>query len=929
MKNSSSVKATQPVKTLELLFKIFFGIFNASLLLVAYIGLLPFLGTVLIADAFAGQVPLDFFVPFVGLVGVPTACSVVGVMPKQRRAISLFQLFYGVEAPLLVLCAVRFFWLRDLTPGTTLLLLTALAGIVIYAHWLLHSRNVAPLAVDSEARTTASEDRKTLVQGTAQGASLAVAGLHLVGFSLLLLLAFYVTAIVAFYLLPFIVFAVPALPILLIYALILLPITVLFVGLFTASVGVAWVYLQGWWQIWQSFSRRRVWATALTVGVVAGWLALFFSLHQSPQLGAFELLASPVETPQARQELLQKQDLIRRGLVNAYLAPYRYPYHNGRYIFDLYRYSLNLPESVAQTIQAWYDALLTPFTYVGDPNVDADKASALYSQFFDTPILRGEQSAIENAIESTFDRNGAKAGLNDINARRVWLAEQQLTVTPQGDWADVELYEIYDNQTYDQQEILYYFSLPESAVMTGLWLGDTADHSKRFPFVVATRGAAQQVYNQEVNRRQDPALLEQVGPRQYRLRAFPIPPVGQGKMHLWMTYKVLQQDGGWAMPELHERRNLFWTDQTKRTVNGKLVNGKSVAAVDQWISNAPNAPKTQPVAHQISLDWGGHILAQPFAASDYQLPRGKRFAIVLDGSYSMNAHQSQLQDTFQWLQAQVLTQNTADLYLTTAAPATPERLDNLKQFNPRDAVFYGTLQPSDMLQQFLQLRGDTNYDAVLLLTDPGSYELATDRPVPLTFSDPLWLVHLGELQFAYDDATLQAIQDSGGGVSTEVQEVMQRIGTTPTLGDGTTRLNIIDGYAWYLTKTPTVTAQVINDFEPIAARQWVTHLSRYVKPDQLQELDTIHAVTQEYGIVSPYSSMLVLVNDEQRQALKQAEQAKDRFNREIEDQALPQPTDALAVSATPEPAEWLLLLVVLGFTGWSHQRQKRINSMRE
>lgn len=915
MKNSSSIEPRKLTKTSDVLFNIFFGIFNASLLLIAYIGLLPFLGTALIADTLAGQVPFDFFIPFVGLVGAPTTCSVISVLPKQRRGISLFQLFYGVEAPLLVLCAVRFFWLRDLTPATTLLLLTGLVGIVTYTHWLLHHRNAA--VIDGlEAREADAPDREP--------DSVWLTGLHLAGLSLLLLLALYAAAIIAFYIPPFVVTVIPALPVAIIYSLILLPITILFTGLFTAPLGAAWVCFRAWWQTWRTLSQQRVWATALTAGIVGGWLALFLMLHQSPQVNAFELLASPAETPQARQELLQKQDLIRRGLVNAYLAPYRYPYHNDRTILDLYRYSLKLPESVAQTFQSWYSVLLSPFTYAGDPNADATKASALYSQFFDTPIQRGERAAIENAIESTFDRSGAKAGLDDINARRVWLAEQQLTVTPQGDWADVELYEVYDNQTYDQQEILYYFSLPESAVMTGLWLGETADRSKRFPFVVATRGAAQQVYNQEVNRRQDPALLEQVGPRQYRLRAFPIPPLGQGKMHLWMTYKVLQQDGGWAMPELYEQRNIFWNSETKRTVNGK-----SVRAIDQWFPKAPDAPPASPVAHQLSLDWGGHILAQPFASSDYQLPQGKRFAIVLDGSYSMNAHQAQLKNTLRWLQDQVLTQNSADLYLTTAAPATPARIENLKQFDLKDAVFYGSLQPSDILQQFLQLRGETNYDAVVLLTDPGSYELATDRATALNMPSPLWLVHLGGLQFAYDDATLQAIQDSGGGVSTEVQEVMQRIGTTPTLGNGTTRLNIVDGYGWYLTKTPTASAAKTDGFEEIAARQWVTHLSRYVKPDQLQELDTIHAVTKEYGIVSPYSSMLVLVNNEQRQALKQAEQAKDRFNREIEDQALPQPTDLMAVSAAPEPAEWLLLLVTLGFIGWSYRRQKQVNLMSE
>ncbi|HEY9300927.1 MAG TPA: PEP-CTERM sorting domain-containing protein, partial [Phormidium sp.] len=67
---------------------------------------------------------------------------------------------------------------------------------------------------------------------------------------------------------------------------------------------------------------------------------------------------------------------------------------------------------------------------------------------------------------------------------------------------------------------------------------------------------------------------------------------------------------------------------------------------------------------------------------------------------------------------------------------------------------------------------------------------------------------------------------------------------------------------------------------------------------------------KQYGIVTPYSSMIVLVNDRQREDLKRAEKQSDRFNRAIEDQQLPQPTNLNApVSAVPEPAEWLLLLV--------------------
>ncbi|MFM7426863.1 MAG: hypothetical protein ACKO7W_18010, partial [Elainella sp.] len=126
---------------LQLCFLLFFWLFNASLLVIAYFGLLPLIGIGLIGDAFTGLVPFNLVLPFVGLVGVPTACTVVGLRVKRasQTRLSLVQLFWGIEAPLLLLCTLRFFWLRDLTPGTALLLLTGLFSVVIYGHWAIQA----------------------------------------------------------------------------------------------------------------------------------------------------------------------------------------------------------------------------------------------------------------------------------------------------------------------------------------------------------------------------------------------------------------------------------------------------------------------------------------------------------------------------------------------------------------------------------------------------------------------------------------------------------------------------------------------------------------------------------------------------------------------------------------------------------------------
>jgi putative PEP-CTERM system integral membrane protein len=415
-------------------------------------------------------------------------------------------------------------------------------------------------------------------------------------------------------------------------------------------------------------------------------------------------------------------------------------------------------------------------------------------------------------------------------------------------------------------------------------------------------------------RRVDPALLEQVGPQNYRLRVYPV--LGQGQpMNMWMTYKVMKQANSWPLPQLNERRNVYWNRNTNRTIDGK-----SIALNDQWLPDAIAADKSAPAIHQMTLPNGSNIIAKPFDANAYSLPQNKRLAIVLDGSYSMNAHRPELAKTIDWLRSNILPRNQIDLYLTASAAAQPQSVP-MANFKPDQANFYGSIKPKQMLEQFESLSktaANPKYDAVIAITDRGSYELSTDKDKPKSMSAPLWMVHLDGLPFAYDDATLSMIQHSGGSVSTEIKTVMQRIATLPSLGKDTSLLSVVDNYAWFLSQAVDPTAKPKDDgFDAIAARQWITQVSQSLQPNQLKELDAVHALAKQYNLVTPYSSMIVLVNDQQKQALKKAEQDKDRFKRDVEDkQQLP----AANVSATPEPAEWLLMAIVIVMLSIVYQR---------
>jgi putative PEP-CTERM system integral membrane protein len=98
----------------------------------------------------------------------------------------------------------------------------------------------------------------------------------------------------------------------------------------------------------------------------------------------------------------------------------------------------------------------------------------------------------------------------------------------------------------------------------------------------------------------------------------------------------------------------------------------------------------------------------------------------------------------------------------------------------------------------------------------------------------------------------------------------------------------------------------------------VLGLSKEMDGNQIAQLDTIDAIAKTYKIVTPYSSMIVLVNDEQRKALKIAEAQKDRFNRKVED-GKEQPNNPLNVRI-PEPSMIIGLVAVALFLISRRQR---------
>jgi putative PEP-CTERM system integral membrane protein len=258
-----------------------------------------------------------------------------------------------------------------------------------------------------------------------------------------------------------------------------------------------------------------------------------------------------------------------------------------------------------------------------------------------------------------------------------------------------------------------------------------------------------------------------------------------------------------------------------------------------------------------------------------------------------------------------------DVYLTASAyrGQEPSRV-GLAALDPDSIVYYGGQNAAELLAQFDALREDQSYDAVLVLTDDSGYDLGegeVEVPIP---DAPTWMVHLGgDFPLGYDDATLEAIQASGGGVAGDVEGALARLAVALGSAGGGTAYDVIDGYVWTTIPTEIAAGEPDAAFAPLAARQFILSTMQRERDemDRLETLDGLHAIAVEHSVVTPYSSMIVLVTPQQERMLDDLEARGDRFEREHEDVG---ETVAVAVTGVPEPEEWLLIALAAALLIW-------------
>ncbi len=879
--------------------------------IVALALLLPFVALPIINSVRIGAAPLHYAVYVSLMVSVPFLSLVIVWYRFRRNVVAALKFFYAVELPLMLLLLLRVVMFRDAPFAAQVVFANISLGITAYFGMLWYS----------EPRITQLGKYIDLILSTI----VALVGVYL---GLLLGLQFLPLA------LSFIEEVWQGLvnfqwadSLELLQNLVKNPLIIFYVALFfitaifflTTPVVLIVVYIQ------QFIARCRVtpWPRLFVVLVVVLFVETMVLVQGNiqPQWAAFALSETLPTANHERHKLLEKAETMREGLLNGYLASYRYLSTTGSSRSLKKRYSDLLGEGtkIPTYVQKFFNGLAAPFLYQGEGFKKEKKMAAMrYQEFFDTPIEKGERENILAAVKATWENEQNEAGLMNAASRYVLLKNQTIEIEEQGDVATITITQIVENQTYQAQEIVFHFALPEDTVITGLWMSDDIEEPQKFQHMVSPRGAAQSVYKSEVQRRIDPALLEQVGPLQYRMRAFPIPArvvenrsgrnryrdsfrgfmVSPASVRFQYTV-ALDTEGGWPMPELLEKRNVYWDKKTIRTHSPK--------SKLSWLPVRIPASKPSVLQPHIATINDGIIHAIPRDTRDPGGVIHGPVAVIIDGSYSMNMVQDRLEK-----QLESLAKDSVDYDLFFCQETCAE----IDVSEVAHQIYFGN---SQLLEQLSQWSASTSkqYSAIFVLSDAGSYELSPDPEIELNIpNEPLWLVHLSEqLPYAYDDKVIDGVNDSRGGIAKTVAEAMEKFLWNRQLGKNTDDGRLIGAsanYFWYWLNKKNSTKQYETDaFAAVAAGRWIKYLAAESDKAQLSTLDQIHTVAKDFDIVSYYSSMLVLVEDRQRQLLEEAEARDDRFNREVEtgEETLGEPTDPFSVPGVPEPEEWALLLI--------------------
>jgi len=213
------------------------------------------------------------------------------------------------------------------------------------------------------------------------------------------------------------------------------------------------------------------------------------------------------------------------------------------------------------------------------------------------------------------------------------------------------------------------------------------------------------------------------------------------------------------------------------------------------------------------------------------------------------------------------------------------------------------------------LSSEESKKAVVVITDRTFFRENEKVPDYTALNKPTWFLLL-DRQYArsVNDNLLKRLYEIGGGIETDWENILTAYTRHEFKMSQKDVVDIDARYIWRISKAKKLN-KAPDLVEPLSAHKLILHaVERGVTKDE-KELDQLQKIAMRSNIISPYSSMIVLVDDAQRKMLEDAAKEKDRFNRQVETgkELLSSPKAPFEATAVPEPEEWALIIAVFGF----------------
>jgi putative PEP-CTERM system integral membrane protein len=634
------------------------------------------------------------------------------------------------------------------------------------------------------------------------------------------------------------------------------------------------------------------------------WLLIVFFISYQPNAKYIEKLekVKEAQTFEDRSmlvsELIPKKSKIDKELENIYKARNKYIFDkNEESLENAYENNLKLGNTASALIQKLFTGLAYPFVYQGS---------------FDS------QGIARNNYEYVFDHKFGYTS-NASQANNALLISK--TIRAKTDYKDllaiITVEEEYQNMTNNNQEVVYEFSLPENSAVIDLKLGPNLE----FSGVIAPRGAAGKVYERELTKRRDPALLEQTGPRQYRLRIFPIPgkndrsTLGGKNQKVSFTYATDLTSQGYSLPVYSKKQNIKTYDLAKISY---YINDKYITSDDNFINdfsianyqNLCNLPKIAPADNEENMIIADRLVPynsikeiddiynceKEDGISLANSLKNSKIAIYYDASFD-NRENKFLEEFVAMLKSEnnLLDNNTIDFYLFNDVLDQKRKIDKqwLKDYG--NFLYFGK---GNWISHINKIESD--YDFAVIITSSADISMQGEV-LKKENKIPIYLIHKDNKVPPYPAEASSYILQSGGKVAVNFNDAASHYILSQKLIFAEADNYIIYNPFWSISTSfpprkyknyKEALAGFYSQFQESYALSYIVNkgyasniisLSEGDLSKDIPLSDSFNYFSQRAHIVTPFSSLIALVNEQQMIDLERASDQADRYSYEMLD----------------------------------------------